>query len=161
MKTKRILALLLALVMLFALAACGESKAAGDSALKESLESAANEAKAEAAPAAEAAPEPTPEPGIELPPPDTAPEPEPIPAQQVYTIRPEVLAGLLKTSPEAAAESGGQMQPDSAQLTVPPPEKPPYTVPILCTALGAFALGFVYEIIRFRRLKQQRTKHKR
>ena len=59
MKTKRILALLLALVMLFALAACGESKAAGESALKESLESAANEAKAEAAPAAEPTPEPT------------------------------------------------------------------------------------------------------
>ena len=86
---------------------------------------------------------------------------EPIPAQQVYAIRPEALAGLLKTSPEAATESGGRMQPDSAQLTVPPPEKPPYTVPILCTALGAFALGFVYEIIRFRRLKHQRTKHKR
>ena len=74
MKTKRILALLLALVMLFALAACGESKAAGDSALKESLESAANEAKAEAAPAAEAAPEPTPEPTSE-PTPEPTPEP--------------------------------------------------------------------------------------
>ena len=57
---------------------------------------------------------------------------------------------------KAAAESGGQMQPDSAQLTVPPPEKPPYTVPILCAATGAFALGFLYEIIRFRRLRQKK-----
>lgn len=112
-------------------------------------------------PAPEPTPEPTPEPGIELPPQDIAPEPEPIPAQQIYTIRPEALAGLLKTSPEAAAESGGRMQPDSAQLTVPPPEKPPYTAPILGAALGAFALGFIYEIIRFRRLKQLRTKHRR
>ena len=62
MKRNRILALLLALVMLFALAACGQSKPAEDNALKESLESAANEAKAEAAPAAE--PEPTPEPTL-------------------------------------------------------------------------------------------------
>lgn len=108
-------------------------------------------------PIPEPTPEPTTEPGIELPPPTELPEPvEPIPAQQVYTIRPEALAGLLKTSLEAAAESGGQMQPDSAQLTVPPPEKPPYTVPILCAATGAFALGFLYEIIRFRRLRQKK-----
>ena len=62
MKRNRILALLLALVMLFALAACGQSKPAEGNPLKESLESAANEAKAEAAPAAE--PEPTPEPTL-------------------------------------------------------------------------------------------------
>ena len=42
MKRNRILALLLALVMLFALAACGQSKPAEDNALKESLESAAS-----------------------------------------------------------------------------------------------------------------------
>ncbi len=101
-------------------------------------------------------PEPAPEPEIELTPPSHAPAAEPIPVRQVYTIRPEALAGLLKTNPQAAAGSGGMMQEDSAQLVVPPPQRPPYAAATLCAAAGAFALGFVYEIIRFRRLKQKR-----
>lgn len=98
--------------------------------------------------------EPTPEPGIELPPPTAAPEPEPVSAQQVFAIAPEVLAGFLKTSPDAAAESGGVMEPDSAQLVLTPPERTDRTLLIAGIAAGAFVLGVAYELIRYRRLKR-------
>ena len=104
----------------------------------------------------EPTPGPTPEPGIELPPPTAPPEPEPelVSAQQIFTISPEVLAGLLKTSPDAAAESGGRMEPDSAQLVLTPPEHPDRTLWIAGIALGAFTLGAAYELLRYRRLKR-------
>ena len=94
----------------------------------------------------------TPEPGIELPPPAT--QPEPVSTQRVFTISPEALAGLLKTSPDAAAKSGGVMEPDSAQLVLTPPEHPDRTAWIVCAALGAFAAGAAYELLRYRRLKR-------
>ena len=75
-------------------------------------------------------------------------------AQQIFTISPEVLAGLLKTSPDAKAESGGRMEPDSAQLVLTPPEHPDRTLWIAGIALGAFALGAAYELLRYRRLKR-------
>jgi hypothetical protein len=93
-----------------------------------------------------------PEPGIELPPP--AAPPEPVSAQRVFAISPEALAGLLKTSPDAAAKSGGVMEPDSVQLVLTPPEHPDRTVWIVCAALGAFAAGAAYELLRYRRLKR-------
>ena len=102
----------------------------------------------------EETPEPTPEPGIELPPPTARPEPEPISAQQIFAISPEALAGFLKTSPDAAAESGGVMEQDSAQLVLSLPERPDRTVWIVCAALGAFAVGAGYELFRYRRLKR-------
>ena len=73
-------------------------------------------------------------------------------AQQIFAISPEVLAGFLKTSPDAKAESGGRMEPDSAQLVLTPPEHPEYTLWIAGIALGAFALGAAYELLRYRRL---------
>ena len=59
MKSNRVFALLLALIMLFSLAACGESKVSEESALMEGLENAVNAAKD-----AEPTPEPTPEPTV-------------------------------------------------------------------------------------------------
>jgi len=111
---------------------------------------------APAAPPEDAPPEDLPETGaeIELPPPEEPPV-ELIRTQQVFTIRPELLAGLLKTAPEAAAESGGAMQEDSAQLVVPPPETPTRETVIALSTAAAFALGFFLEFLRFQRLKQR------
>ena len=100
MKINQILTLLLALVMLFALTACGESKSAGDSALKESIENAAKEAAAsdsgaESAPASEPASEPEPAP-------EPTPEPTLVGTWKCEKDMREMVAGELAADPESA-----------------------------------------------------------
>ena len=108
-------------------------------------------------PPPEEPPEELPEepPAVELPPPEEAPETVIVPDTKIFTIRPEVLAGLLKTSPQAAADSGGAMEEDSAQLVLTPPERKDFMLPASCAALAAFVLGFSLEIVRFRRLRKR------
>lgn len=122
MKNIKIPALLLALVMLLSLAACGESKSpAVEDALKESVQAAAQEAQSAAAeqasaeePAAEAASEPVaepePEPEVEAEPePEVEAEPEPEPS----------LVGTWvceKDMSEQLAEELGGNDPESARF---------------------------------------------
>ena len=91
--------------------------------------------------------------GVELTlPPEEVRVVQPIAGKRVFAVSPEVLAGMLKGSPEAQDQSGGQMDEDTVQLTLTEPEKRRYVLPVASALGGAFLLGFGWELIRFKRL---------
>jgi len=90
--------------------------------------------------------------GIELVLPPEEVTIRPAPGKQVFTVSPEVLAGLLQGSPEMPDQSGGKMDEDSIQLALEPPDRRVYTITVVSALGGAFLLGFGFELGRFRRL---------
>ncbi|MBR5701579.1 MAG: hypothetical protein IKX47_03860, partial [Oscillospiraceae bacterium] len=98
----------------------------------------------------ETAEEPSPGVSFDLPPQEVTIRPAP--GKQVYTVSPEVLAGLLQGSPEVQDQSGGKMDEDTIQLALTHPDERKYLLPVAAALGGAFILGFGYELGRYRRL---------
>ena len=118
MKAKNMLALLLALVMLFALAACGESKSAAEDTIKDGVESAVQEAKPAVEPAKEAA-EPEKKPAeapaaeaAEAPAEEPAEEPAPEPEAEPTLVGTWICEKDLR---EIMAQELGEEDPDTAK----------------------------------------------
>ena len=96
--------------------------------------------------------------GIELVLPPEEVTIRPAPGKQIFAVSPEVLAGLLQSSPDTPDQSGGKMEEDSIQLALEPPDKRVYTVTIAAALGGAFLLGFGFELGRFKRLLRGKQK---
>lgn len=92
-----------------------------------------------------------PEAALELPPPVEEAPPEPLPMTRVRRVDAAALAGLLPGSPELPDQSGGRMEEDSVQLTVPLPERDRLG-PLLAGALGlSFLFGVGLGLTRYYR----------
>jgi len=107
-------------------------------------------------PEPEPEPEPEPDPPPEEPAAEITPEPEAPPeevtANRVVVIDAAALAGMRPGSQVEEDNAGGRMDEDSEQLVVTLPEKEDHAGLVAGASAAALAVGFGWEILRFKRL---------